>query len=154
MAYAEQTTISVSRTKADIEEMVTKAGADQFVSGFSKDKAVIGFTLNARQIRFILPMPDKNDPKFWYTESRKIKRTSEQAYTAWEQNCRSKWRSLYLIIKAKLEAINSGISTVEKEFLYNIVLPDGEIVGEWMTPQLEATYQNGQMPPMLPMLEE
>lgn len=34
MAYAEKTSISVSRTKADIEDLVQKHGADQFVSGY------------------------------------------------------------------------------------------------------------------------
>lgn len=33
MTYAQNTTVSISKTKADIEEMLQKAGADQFVSG-------------------------------------------------------------------------------------------------------------------------
>ena len=57
-----------------------------------------------------------------------------------------------MIIKAKLEAADSGISTIEREFLYDIVLPDGKTVGEYMAPQIEAAYTTGEMPPMLPML--
>ena len=34
MAYAEKTSVSVSRTKADIEELISRYGAEQFVSGF------------------------------------------------------------------------------------------------------------------------
>lgn len=30
MAYAEKTSVTVAKTKADIEELVTKAGAGQF----------------------------------------------------------------------------------------------------------------------------
>ena len=152
MAYAEKTSVSVSKTKSDIEELIQKAGADQFVSGFKNDIAVIGFTLENRQIRFLLPLPDKNDKSFWYTPERKNKRSEEQAYAAWEQACRSKWRALYLIVKAKLEAVESGISTVEREFFYDIVLPDGQTVGEYMAPQIETAYTKGVMPPMLPML--
>ena len=59
---------------------------------------------------------------------------------------------MYLIIKAKLEAVDSGISTVEREFFYDVVLPDGKTVGEWMAPQLETVYQTGNMPLILPML--
>ena len=106
-----------------------------------------------RQIRFILPLPSKDEKQFWYTPERRNKRSDEQAYAAWEQACRSKWRSLFLIIKAKLEAVESGISTVEREFFYDIVLPDGKTVGEWMAPQLEAAYESGKMPPLLPMFE-
>lgn len=151
MAYAEKTTVSVAKTKADIEELVQKAGAAQFIFGFKGNTAVIGFSLSDRQIRFLLPLPGREDKKFWYTPERKTKRTAEQAYKSWEQACRSRWRALYLVIKAKLEAVESGISTVEREFLYNIVLPDGQTVGEWMAPQLEDAYGTGNMPPLLPL---
>lgn len=152
MAYAEKTSVSVVKTKADIEELIQKAGAEQFVSGYKEDMAVIGFSLADRQIRFILPLPDKQDKTFWYTPERRTKRTEKQAYEAWEQACRSKWRALYLIIKAKLEAVSSGISTVEREFFYDIVLPDGKTVGEFISPQIQTSYETGKMPPLLPML--
>ena len=152
MAYAEKTSVSIGKTKAEIEELIQKAGAEQFVSGYKENMAVIGFTLDNRQIRFILPIPDKSDKKYWYTPERRNKRTEEQAYAAWEQACRAKWRALYLIIKAKLEAVESGISTIEREFFYDIVLPDGQTIGEYMAPQLESVYATGKMPPLLPML--
>lgn len=151
MAYAEKTSVSVSKTKADIEDMVQKYGADQFVSGYKNDIAVIGFSMDGRQIRFLLPLPDKQDREYWYTPGRGLRRTEESAYGVWEQACRSRWRALYLIVKAKLEAVEAGISTVEREFFYDIVLPDGRTAGEWMAPQIEEAYQTGQMPAMLPM---
>lgn len=150
MAYAEKTTVPVSRTKADIEDLVQKYGADQFISGYRNDLAMIGFSLAGRQIRFLLPLPDKQAREFQYTPGRGQRRTEDAAHAAWEQACRSKWRALYLIIKAKLEAVEAGISTVEREFLADIMLPDGSTAGEWMAPQIEAAYQTGQMPPMLP----
>lgn len=152
MAYAEKTSVSVSKTKADIEDLIQKAGAGQFVSGYKENMAVIGFSLANRQIRFVLPLPDKQDQKFWFTPERRTKRSEKQAYEAWEQACRSRWRSLYLIIKAKLEAVNSGISTIEREFFYDIVLPNGKTVGEFMAPQIETAYKTGEMPPLLPMI--
>lgn len=48
MAYAEKTSVSVVKTKADIEELIQKAGAEQFVSGYKEDMAVIGFSLADR----------------------------------------------------------------------------------------------------------
>ena len=98
-------------------------------------------------------MPDRQEKTFWYTPGRHTKRTEQQAYTAWEQACRSRWRALYLIIKAKLEAVESGISTIEREFFYDVVLPDGRTIGEFMAPQLETVYETGQMPTLLPMLD-
>lgn len=152
MAYAEKTSVAVSKTKADIEELVQRYGADQFVSGYRGDIAVIGFTMAGRQIKFLLPLPDKSSREYWYTPGRGQRRTDKAAHEAWEQACRSRWRALYLIVKAKLEAVEAGISTVEREFLYDIVLPNGQTAGEWLAPQVEEAYQTGQMPPMLPML--
>ena len=123
------------------------------MSGYKANMAVIGFTMSGRQIRFLLPLPDKSAKEFWYTPGRGQRRADDAAHTAWEQACRSRWRALYLIVKAKLEAVEAGISTVEREFLYDIVLPDGRTAGEWIAPQIETAYQTGQMPAMLPMLE-
>ena len=154
MAYAENTKVDVNKTKAEIETMIHMAGATQFVSGFKDNTAVVGFVLNNRQIRFLLPLPDPNDDEFVYTPARRTKRSKQQAYEVWNQACKSKWRSLYLIIKAKLEAVDSGISTIEREFFYDIVLPNGQTVGEFMAPQIEQSYQSGNMPPLLPMMDQ
>ena len=153
MAYAVNTSVSIAKTKADIEELIQKAGASQFVSGNRDNLAVIGFSLSDRQIRFVLPLPEKNSPEFQLTPGRKQRRSDEQAYAAWEQACRSRWRSLYLVIKAKLEAVDSGISTIEREFFYDIVLPNGKTVGELMAPQIEDAYTTGKMPTLLPMFD-
>ena len=70
MPYAEKTSVSVAQTKANIEELVQKHGADQFISGYKENIAVIGFSLSDRQIRFLLPWPDKNDTVFQTTHAR------------------------------------------------------------------------------------
>ena len=46
-----------------------------------------------------------------------------------------------LVIKARLEAVTAGISTIETEFLANIVLPDNTTAGEWMLPQIDRAYR-------------
>ena len=62
---------------------------------------------------------------------------------SYDQACRQRWRALLLVIKAKLEAVTAGISTIETEFLANIVLPDNTIcVGEWMLPQIDRGLPN------------
>ncbi|MFN7930906.1 MAG: hypothetical protein U0Y68_23875 [Blastocatellia bacterium] len=72
-----------------------------------------------------------------------MKRTSTQAYEAWEQATRQKWRALALVIKAKLEAVESGITTIEQEFLPFIVAADGRTVGEHLIPQLDQYCLSG-----------
>lgn len=46
--------------------------------------------------------------------------------------------------------MESRITTLESEFLANLVLPDGETVGNWVAPQIDEAYATGRMPPMLP----
>ena len=53
-------------------------------------------------------------------------------------------------MKAKLEAVETGIITFEEEFLSYIVLPDNSTVGETMLGQVEHAYLTGEMPRMLP----
>ena len=63
---------------------------------------------------------------------------------------RQRWRALALVIKAKLEAVEADITTLEAEFLAHIALPSGATVGEWVGPQLDAVYGSGEMPALLP----
>jgi hypothetical protein len=43
-----------------------------------------------------------------------------------------------MVIKAKLEAVASGITTFDEEFLAHVVLETGETVAEQMIPKLPA----------------
>ena len=94
-------------------------------------------------------MPDPEE--FRYTNHNPPReRTDRQVQESHEQACRQRWRALLLVIKAKLEAVTAGISTMEAEFLANIVLPDNTTAGDWMIPQIGEAYRTGEMPPMLP----
>lgn len=147
--YAEKTSVSVAKTKTDIETMVTKYGADQYICGSTCNRSMICFTLKGKQIKFFIEIPEKNSSEFLYTPERKNRRNEEAALAAWEQACRQKWRALYLVIKAKLEAVESGITCMEYEFMANIVLPDGKTVGQHIVGKIEDAYNSGQMPSLL-----
>ena len=149
--YAANTTVPVERSRGEIERTLQRYGADSFMYGWSQDAAVVQFIADGRQIKFVLPLPDAKDPEF--THHARGKRTADAAQKLWEQACRSRWRALALCIKAKLEAVDSGISTFEAEFLAHTVLPDGSTVGEFIQPQIAQAYASGKMPSMLPALE-
>jgi hypothetical protein len=55
-----------------------------------------------------------------------------------------------LAIKAKLEAVEQGITEFESEFMAHIVMPDGKTVGHHVLPQISAAYSTGKMPKLLP----
>lgn len=151
MSYAETTSVSTEKSRAEIERTLQKYGADQFMYGWDSNRAVIGFLLAGRQVKFHLPLPRKDDNRFQLTPTGK-KRSDAASIAEWEQACRASWRALALVIKAKLEAVESGITVFEDEFMAHIVLPNGSTVSQFMLPQIESAYATGKMPPMLPDL--
>ena len=50
---------------------------------------------------------------------------------------------------ARLGAVESAITTLESEFLTDVVFPDGRTVRQWLVPQADEAYATGRMPPML-----
>jgi|ERR1051325_660901 hypothetical protein len=149
MKYAAQTDVSCEKSQAEIRSIISKYGASRYATLDEPGRAAIMFDVKDRRIRFTLPLPDIADSVF-DKDGRGHRRTRDERYKVWEQACRQKWRALALAIKAKLEAVESGIATFEEEFLAYVVLPDSTTVGEFMRPQIEVAYAQGSMPKMLP----
>lgn len=152
--YAQSTSVSVEKSRAEIESTLTRYGATAFAYAWQGSRASIQFEAKDRRIRFMLPLPDKTERRFThakharhYTEK---PRTPEAALKEWEQACRQAWRALALVIKAKLEAVAAEITSFEDEFLAQIVLPDGKTVADHAKPEIAIAYQRGEMRPMLP----
>ena len=148
--YAEYTSVPAERTKAEIERLINQSGATSFMAGSSATEAVIAFEMQDRRVMFRLPMPDPKSRAFTHTPSKGQARAPAKAYEAWEQGCRSRWRALMLAIKAKLEAVEIGITTFEDEFMAHIVMPDGRTVSQHVRPKIAHAYETGDMPPLLP----
>lgn len=148
--YAENTSVAADRSRGEIEQTLARYGADQFLYGWDAEGAVVMFRAHMRQVRFRLPMPKRDDRQFTHTEAKGIVRSAVQAEAAWEQATRQRWRALALVVKAKLEAVEAGITEFEDEFLAHILLPNGSTVGEWTRPQIEMAYTKGTMPELLP----
>lgn len=148
--YARDTGVSTEKSRAEIERTLTRYGAAKFAYGWDRDAAMIGFEMGERQVRMRLPLPDRMSREFTHTPSRGTERHPDDAHRSWEQACRQRWRALALVIKAKLEAVESGISTIEEEFLAHIALPSGRTVIEEAAPMIAQMYEHGKMLPLLP----
>ena len=151
MAYAQDTSVPVNRTRLDIESLLKKTGATEYIQGNSENKQAIAWTLKGKRYRITMVIPDIDSKKVILTPAGR-RRTPAQAKIYHEQLERSMWRQLYIIIKAKLVAVEAGIRTIEQEFREDMLLPNGQTVGEYMGPQIEQAYITGKMPPLLPML--
>ncbi|KPF76756.1 hypothetical protein IP68_02355 [Blastomonas sp. AAP25] len=155
--YAAKTEVSSEASRMEIERTLTRYGADAFSYGWQgKTQTMVSFRAHDRYVRFVLTLPDPDLPEFksYRRGAFMVDRAPEAARKLWEQACRQRWRTLALVVKAKLEAVECGISEFEDEFLANIVLPDGQLLGQAIRPQIAATYATGNMPPMLPDYSE
>jgi hypothetical protein len=148
--YAVNTDVSCDRSRAEIEGIIRRYGASQFMYGWADDRAVIGFACKSRHVRFELPLPKRDDPDFAKTPAGRRHRSPVAQEAAWEQACRQRWRALALVIKAKLEAVETGITTFDDEFLAHIVLPGGQTVGQYILPRLDKVSANGAIAGLLP----
>jgi len=133
--YAETTKVPAQRSRAEIEVTLERYGATGFMYGTTGTQALVLFEMCERRIKFTLPLPQPDD---FNTDNK------------FAQATRQRWRALLLVIKAKLEAVESEIVTFDDEFMAHIVLPSGQTISEVMTPQIETSYETGKMPPLLP----
>jgi len=147
--YASETSVTSEKSRMEIERTLQRYGADKYMYGAESGRAVIVFELHKRRVRFDIVMPEKSATRFTESPTGRA-RTASAALEAWEQACRQRWRALALVIKAKLEAVESGITLFEEEFLAHIILPNQMTVGQWMLPQVEEAYAHGTMPELLP----
>lgn len=150
MTYAASTSVSVEKTAAEIEKLIMRYKADNFARFSGRNEAMIAFEMEKRRILFRLPLPDRDDARFKRTPGRHVYRSPEKQIEAWEQACRSKWRALFLCIKAKLESVEAKIETFEDAFLAHIQMPDGHTVGEHVRPRIAEAYSGQPMQALLP----
>lgn len=138
MAYAAQTTVPLERSISEIIAMVRKAGAESIGQMHDRDSFVIVFALADRRMKFKVPLATEYVGPKVGGNGRVIDTAARL-----EQMNRQKGRALMLVIKAKLESVESGVETFEQAFLGNIMLADGKTVYENIAEPIAIEYQTG-----------
>jgi hypothetical protein len=132
--YAADTEVPVDRSKQQIEAMLKQRGCEGFASAWSSQGDTIEFMWKGMRIRFVVPPLDQEKYKH---DAQGRERRAEVLAKQLAQANRARWRGLYLVVKAKLEAVESGISIFEEEFLAFIVDPtSNSTVGQVLVPRL------------------
>jgi hypothetical protein len=129
--YAEGTQVPVSRSHDQIKAELRRVGADQIGVMEGGGKAYVVFKVRDVLYR-IASVPI--DPK--------SKRDPEA-----EQ--RRQWRAITLLVKAKVVSINEKISTVEREFLSDAVMPDGSVLADHSQKLITSAYADNGPPKLL-----
>lgn len=159
--FAEGTEVPVEKTRAELEGLLARHGATQRATYVDDDqgRAVVQFRIAGRMVRLevVCPTLESYEPATWDRQPpapRGSGRWTPEQRNDWkrkqaEQGARSAWRRLLLVVRAKLEIIADGGSTFEREFLADILLPDGRTVHKALAEQLEQSYLDGGMPKLL-----
>jgi hypothetical protein len=147
--FAEQTTVSVEKSRAEIEKLITRYGATATAFMNAPGRSIVCFEASNRRIMFELKLPDISEKRF-LRDGRGSPLSQPKKMERWEQACRQCWRALALVIKAKLEAVESGITTFEKEFYAHIVLPGGMSVYDATKDNVDVAYKSGKITALLP----
>ncbi len=118
-----------------------RAGAQRVAQYEEPDRFTIQFELSERLVRFRVSLPALGE-----TPQRNGRGTALPAGQRRErmlQMHRQRARALMLVIKAKLESVESGVETFEQAFLPNVVMADGATVYERISAPIALEYQNG-----------
>lgn len=146
--YAQETTVSPSRSISEIEDMLRKNyGAKSFMYGTHNGCLALIFELNNRRIRFSAPLPTIEDSS--RTPTGRVRHSKTIQIKTWEQMTRQTYRALLLSIKGKLESSKSEIESFEEAFMAQTVMPNGKTLSEMVLPQVEQAYATGEMPPLM-----
>lgn len=147
MTYASRTKVDVNSSQSEIERTLDRYGATAYTYSKMNDKIFVMFEMKKRRIRFVLTLPPRKD--FEKTDTGKLRTSANAIDEAHQQAIRARWRSLALVIKAKLDSVHTGIEEFEEAFMGQIVLPNNQSVKEWMQPQIAEVYDSGQMPKLM-----
>lgn len=137
MSFAKGTVVPVDRSQAELSRVLKQHGASGFGTMREGDRAQVLFRLQDRNVRLSVDIPPIVKPKWGpITDSMMRKHAAEE---------RRRWRVLLLLVKAKLEVIADKSSTVEREFMPDVMLPNGVTVSEIVAPEIRRIYDGGQM---------
>jgi hypothetical protein len=146
MAYAEKTEVAVEKSIAEIISMVKRSGAQRVMQYEEPESFTIQFELRERMVKFrvVLPTIDQM-PR---VNGNNVSLDARQRLDRLAQAHRQKARALMLVIKAKLESVESKVESFEQAFLPNVVLADGKTVYERIKEPIAIEYQTAK-PSML-----
>lgn len=132
--YAQGTKVSAEKTRAEIERLLWRGGAERVVVGSEKNgTGFVIFQMVGRQYKLALG-------------ERKVAVRSQAER---EQLIRERWRALLLVVKAKLQLVESGERTVTQEFFGELLLPNNEVMSAAAEPVIRQMVATGSVPPLL-----
>jgi len=143
--YAEGTEVAVEKSQAELKRLIERYGARKVLTFDDQDEGVsaLQFQIRDRQVLLRLRFPAESEFRL---DARGRLRTDNARYNAWDAERRRLWRSLVMVVKAKLESVESGIETFDEAFLPHLVMEGGGTIGDRVLAELPRALASGFLP--------
>lgn len=128
--YAEGTTVTVERSRGEISGILATHGVERMGWQTSPEGDELLFELAGHRFRFQIIKPT------WADVERQLREDGRDPSRVYDPDAkvaaewRRRWRANVLLLKAKLEFIDSGDTTIERELLPYMLTSGGQTLGE------------------------
>jgi hypothetical protein len=138
MPYAKGTKTSTRDSLEELRRTIGRYGGSDFMLSEGATRVFIEFSFRSRRVRFALPLPEMPDPADYWGKAQLLAAQNER-----ESEVRRRWRSLILVVKALLEAVESEILDVDEAMMGETVMPErgGATVYETFGGQIREAYR-------------
>lgn len=122
--YAEDTRVEVSKSKADVDQLISQHGGDMISFGWrDPETQVLAFRWQERFYRF------------------------EIEHDGIDREDRRRWRVLFALrLKPLFELSIEDMAAAQDMLLANLMLPNGATVGDEVIEEVSTAYRTGEMP--------
>jgi hypothetical protein len=132
MKFAAKTKVSVKKSRSEIADILDRYGVAAYSFSTNDTQQIVQFIYRTRAIQVIVEVPAHQE---FRTPSGRMKKNQDAEL---EQVVLQRWRLLAASIKIKLELVECGQSTIEEEFMSDLLLADGRTVGDYVMKALES----------------
>lgn len=138
--YAEGTKVPLEKSLAEINGMLSRLNCSQTMTMQTDDHFMVAFVIDKVAYKMSVPKPNPKEKRF--TEvgingSTTKPATPKQHAEKVQQEMARRMRALAALIKARLVAVDEGITTMERAFIGDIVAgPNGQTVADMIVPQI------------------
>lgn len=144
-SYARGTTVPVEKTESEIKALLKSAGATKTMSYEDDEFHVVAFEIQFIAYQIRLPKPDPADQRFSYIACGRGRTAANAAQREQKikQEIARRMRALGALIKARVVAVDEGITTIERAFVGDIVV-GGQTMADYVLPQVHKAIEAGQ----------
>ena len=128
---AEGTKVPVESSRGEISGILTKHGCLRMAWGMEPRGDTLQFELAGKHFRFLIEKPTAEEVRKRDGDNYTYPHNVDWGVKA-EAEWRRRWRANVLLIKAKLEFIDGGDTSLEAEFMPYLVMPGGKTLGEFV----------------------